>query len=213
MRTLFLTAVLAALSLAPAAAAPLAFDVTINTASAAGTTALMDFQFNPGMAGFTDAAGATIVSFYTNGALAPTPEPAVGDVTGTLPGFVRINNTDSYNDYAHQLVLGTVLTFRIVLDGPGVEAPTGQPFGSSFAFALLDATTFASILTTSDPDGFLIRADVPATGGVDQPLNFGSRDLVLISDVHPVPEPSTGLLMGAGLIAAAALARRGRRNR
>lgn len=208
---------LAVLSALPLAAAPMAFSVNVNlTSLTPGTTVFLDFQFNPGMVGSTDSASSFISGFNTDGTLAASSEPAIGAVTGSLPATVQIDNTDAagYNDYAHQVTVGTFLGFTVTLSGPGVEAPTGQPYGSLFTFSILDPITFAPIFPVTSPDGFLLTVDVPETGGVAMPVGWAIDERVLsVTEPSEVPEPASFLLVGAGLGAAALLARRRRSDR
>jgi len=91
-------------------------------------------------------------------------------------------------------VLGSYIRFAVVFSGAGVESPTGQLFGSTFAVSLYDAGLTGSVLPTSDENLTLATIDVPVEGGVGDPVVSSE-----LTSVSQVPEPATGVLAGVGL--------------
>ncbi len=67
-----------------ASAAPITYDVTVNSSSISGTAGSLDFNFNPGPL-VTQPASLQILNFTSDGTLAGSPV-LTGDVTGALPG-------------------------------------------------------------------------------------------------------------------------------
>ena len=74
----------------PTMAAPITYDVSVNTVSISGTPGSFDIEFNPGPL-VTQAASLQILNFTSNGMLAGSPV-LTGDVAGTLPGTVTFDN-------------------------------------------------------------------------------------------------------------------------
>jgi hypothetical protein len=115
----FLTAVgLSATLLAGAAEAEsIIYDVSVNTGSLLGESGYLDFQFNAGNTPF-DAASATMTDFTTDGVLTGVSSlaPTTGDVTGSLPGAVAIDNDGFPNEYTPGITYGS---FFDVFRNPG----------------------------------------------------------------------------------------------
>jgi hypothetical protein len=192
----------AALVAAPLGAAPLVYSVQINTSGASGAAALLNLQFNPGSLGSADSAQVDITGFATDGTLGVL-DSTQGGVSGTLPATVTLANSSDFNDYLQNIVLGSYIRFAVVFSGAGVESPTGQLFGSTFAVSLYDAGLTGSVLPTSDENLTLATIDVPVEGGVSDPVVSSE-----LTSVSQVPEPATGVLAGAGLGLALLLKRR-----
>ena len=191
-------------------ASPITYAVLVNTSSIAGVSGNIDFQFNPG-ALITDSAFVTISMFASDGILAGVPV-ATGDVTGALP-VVTIRNTTAFNDYTDGFVFGNFLSFRVKFDGTALTSPSpGATSGSTFAFSLFNSDFSAALLTSDTVNGALVEGDVNLDGTVTI-TNFGTgrtTTVTVVQDGTPVPEPSTLLLVGAGLVA---VARRGLRRK
>src|SRR5215472_6236002 len=64
-------------------AAPITYDVTVDTSSITGVAGSLDFEFNPGPL-VSQPASLQILDFTSDGALAGTPA-LTGDVVGALP--------------------------------------------------------------------------------------------------------------------------------
>jgi hypothetical protein len=191
-------------------ASPITYAVLVNTSSIAGVSGNIDFQFNPG-ALTTDPAFVTISMFASDGTLAGVPV-TTGDVTGTLPA-VTIRNTTAFNDYTDGFIFGNFLSFRVRFDGTALTSPSpAATSGSTFAFSLFNSDFTAALLTSDTVNGALVEGDVNLDGTVTI-TNFGTggtTTVTAVQDGTPVPEPSTLLLVGAGLVA---VARRGLRSK
>jgi hypothetical protein len=168
-----------------ARAEPITYEMTVNTSALFGEAGGLEFALNPGVSPF-DPATAAIDGFVSDGTLTGA-EPDLGDVTGTLPGEVLINNTDFQNDHLEDFTFGSFFDVFVTLDIPIVSG--NAVGGSSFVFYLLDNT------------------NSPVTGGpiVEVDLNTdGSQTITnnLPTDTNfsQVPEPTTLLLVGSGLL-------------
>jgi hypothetical protein len=168
--------------------------VNVDTSSLAGTHGAIDFNFVQGGM-FTQAASVDIVNFSSDGTQG-TPS-TIGDVSGTLPSTVTIDNTAGLNDYFTDFLFGNTLSFRLVFYGPAVDTPDGfATSGSSFAFSLFsDAAGTAPALTNDSVNGYAFTTDVNLDGSttLTNYSNETTADLV-------TPEPFTLPLVGAPLI-------------
>src|SRR6266487_4434304 len=106
-RFFWLIAVTAFLPLRQAAATPITYLVTVNTATISALAGQLDFQFNPGsgvLAAFVD-----ISSFSsTGGSLSGSPT-LTGGASGNLTSTVHIDNSGGLNDYLQNFTFGTAL--------------------------------------------------------------------------------------------------------
>lgn len=191
----YLALALLALSAAPLPAARI-FQVKVNTPTLVGDPGYVDFQFNSGGAD-ADAGSATITLF--SGATPGTDFP-IGDVTGSLPGTVTINNTPGLNDLFQAVTFGSEILFRVTIDGPVLNSfdPLSTS-GSTFTFSMF-ADDQVTPLLTNDPAGFALTIDVGPLGALTV-NDLSQRGVIELAEV---PEPSTAalLLTGAALIAA-----------
>ena len=185
-------------SLVPAYAS-ITYTVTVDTSAISGVNGYIDFQFNNGGSG-SQLATATVSSFNNADGVLGAALPSIGDVTGTLPGTVTIENTDGLNLYTHEFLFGSSFAFLLTLDGPAINSPDGVSLsGSSFGLSLYDVD-FNALLTTNPNGDAAAIADISLDGSVTtttfEPPAGGSA-VVTFSDVV-VPEPSTlSLAMGA----------------
>lgn len=168
-----------------------AFQVTVDTSSINGSAGLIDFQFNPG----TGAATAELLSFSSVGGLLGGPLAPIGDVTGTLPGTVTIENSTGLNDYTEQFTFGS--SFNFILDLQGDLA------GSGFFLALYSPNFAAPLLTNGE---FIGIVNIDGQGVILDPITFptatGGQAVATFTEVASpgVPEPST-FPLSAGAIA------------
>jgi hypothetical protein len=154
----------------------------------------LDFQFNPGNTPF-DAASATITGFTTDGTLGAALSN-IGDVSGSLPGQVVINNTDVLNEYTQGLTYGSFFDVTVNLTTPTVSGTaTG---GSSFTLDAEDSN-FNSLLGSFPA----VEIDLDATTGQPSVTNNTNG----AASVVATPEPESLWLMGFGF-AGLVLARR-----
>lgn len=171
--------------------------VTVDTTSVAGTSGFLDFTFDPGPFP-TQSAFAGVSSFASDGTL---EAPAVsGDVTGTLPPSITLNNDTPFNDYFTAFTFGDTLSFSLTLGGPAVDSPDGlAASGSTFAFSVFSDDGATPLLTSNTLDGFAFTFDVELNGSTKL-TNFSDATSVTQA-ISGVPEPATGWLCGASLMA------------
>ena len=203
-RLSFVIVLAAFLSGAPAMA-DVIYLVSVNTSAINGVAGNLDFQFNPGTAS-SQAAFVSILSFSSAGGILTGPPATLGDVTGTLPATVRINNTTALNDYFHPFTYGASFQFQLLLGGPAIQSPNGTATsGSKFALSLFDSLGANTFLTT-DPNGFAATADINLNGTVTTsvfPSNPRGGAPVVTFSVAGVPEPSTFSFVSGSLLAIA----------
>lgn len=139
----FLALTAALLLPARAAADPVTYLVTVNTASEAGYTAYLDMQFTSGtlVSGnggptYFSTATATVSNFQTDGALTPENPyttanyyggtDAYGSLTGTLPANVTfsVDPNDFFGEYSQPITFGSSLSFDLTLAGPSLNSAT-----------------------------------------------------------------------------------------
>lgn len=161
-------------------ASPVSVQVNVNTSSVAGTTGNVDFQYNPGF-GVADPSFITI-DFFTPGGQINGVRQISGDVTGLLPGSLRIGNATNFNDYFEGFTFTNSLSFLVTFDGP---ASTGlATSGSLFLFSLYAADEVTPLLANFPDLGAYAAGNVGPNGE----LTFST------------PEPATIALFGIGLL-------------
>ena len=182
----------------PTIAAPITYDVSVNTSSISGTAGSFDIEFNPGPL-VTQAASLQILNFISNGTLAGSPV-LTGDVAGTLPGTVTFDNRTGFNDYFEGFTYGSTLSFQVSLFGPALNSPGGtSTSGSTFAFSMFsDAAGTMPILTTNTTEGFAATIDVNLDGTTTV-TNFSGQTAVVPATAPAIPEPGTFPLMTTSL--------------
>src|ERR1700678_1014419 len=158
------------------------FEIAVNTTSLEGTSGYLDFQLDPGITPF-DSASATITGFVTDGSLTGAL-PNIGDVTGSLPGTVTINNTDVTNEYTPGFTYGSFFDVFVTLDIPVVSGTAAG--GSSFTLDVEDSG-FNSLLGSFPA----VEIDLDATTGAPTVTNNSSG----AATVALVPEPASSLLL------------------
>jgi hypothetical protein len=180
-----------------ASAAPIIYDVTVDSSSISGTAGSLDFNFNPGPL-VTQAASLQILNFTSNGTLAGNPT-LTGDVTGALPATLTFDNATAFNDYFEGFTFGSTLSFQVSLFGPALSSPNGtSTSGSRFAFSMFsDAAGTIPVLTTDTTDGFAFTIDVNLNGTTTV-TNFSAQTTV-VPVTGAVPEPGTLPLMAVGI--------------
>jgi hypothetical protein len=192
-----------------ASAAPVTYDITVNTSSISGTAGSLDFSFNPG-GSQAQAASLQILGFSSDGSLAGSPA-LTADVSGILPSTLTFDNGTGYNDYFEGFTYGSTLSFDVSLFGPALSSPDGtSSFGSTFAFSMLsDAAGTIPALTTDTTDGFAFIVNVNLDGSTTV-ANYSDQTTVE-SGTSVVPEPDSLLLTATGLMALGVVATRWRR--
>ena len=166
--------------------------VSVDASSIAGTSGFLDFTFDPGPL-VTQSAFATISAFSSDGTLGG---PMItGDVSGTLPPAIMLNNDTPFNDYFTAFTFGDTLSFSLALGGPAVDSPDGtSTSGSTFAFSMFSSDGSTPLLTIDSLDGFAFTVDVNLDGTVKL-TNF-SNPTSISGGVSSVPEPASGWLFG-----------------
>lgn len=175
------------------------YTVTVDTSSVSGTSGSLDFQFNPGLFG-SQSATLQVLNFAGDGTLSGAPI-LTGHVTGALPGTLSFDNGTGFNDYFGGFVFGNALSFNLTFSGPAVLTPDGvSASGSSFAFSMFsDPAGTVPVLTSDTTNGFAFTVDVNLDGTTTV-TNNSAQTLVLATSV---PEPTTEILLAAGLVAIA----------
>jgi PEP-CTERM motif len=177
--------------------------VTVDTHTLNATTGSIDFQFNPSPSG-SQAATVQIGNFsgatYLNGT-----QFDQGAVTGgPLPSSISITNSSTgvgINEDFEDIKFGNSLKFLLSFSGPAVTSPNGSSFASEFFLSMFsDAAGTIPVLTTN-PNGIL------ATVSINPDTGLLSTNAVS-SAVSFAPEPGSLTLLGGGLLAVAAWARR-----
>jgi hypothetical protein len=180
-----------------ASAAPVTYDVSVDTSSISGTAGSLDFNFNPGPLA-TQPASAQILDFMSDGMLAGSPT-LTGDVAGALPGTVTFDNGTAFNDYFEGFTYGSTLSFQVSLYGAALSSPDGtSTSGSAFAFSMFsDAAGTIPALTTDTANGFAFTVGVSLAGTT---AVANSSAPTTVTPVTPtVPEPGTLPLMAAAI--------------
>jgi len=175
-----------------ASAAPITYDVTVNSAALFGLAGSFDFNFNPGPL-VTQSASLQILNFSSDGTLAGSPV-LTGNVAGALPGTLTFDNGTGFNDYFEGFKYGSTLSFQVSLFGPALSSPNGtSTSGSTFAFSMFaDAAGTIPVLTTNTTNGFAFTVDVNLDGSTTV-TNFSPSTTVVPLVSVPVP------LIGVGL--------------
>lgn len=203
------------LAVAPCSAAVI-YQVTVNTGGpngVSGQSGNLNFQFNPG--GDSQAATVEISGFSTVGGTFDGAPSTTGDVTGTLPGTVTLQNGSAFNDYFHPFTFGSSFQFLLTFSGPAITSPNGtSTSGSTFGIALFNAAGDTTLLTT-DPSGFAATVDI-LLDGTTNPTPFDSAtntpSVVTFSLVNSaeIPEPATYATVASALLALGLYSRRRR---
>jgi hypothetical protein len=171
-------------------AAPITYDVTVDTSSISGAAGSLDFNFNPGPL-VTQAASLQILNFTSNGTLAGSPT-LTGDTTGALPATLTLDNGTVFNDYFEGFTFGTTISFKVSLSGPALSAPDGiSTSGTTFAFSMFsDAAGTVPTLTSDTTNGFAFTVDVNLDGTTTV-TNSSAQTTLVQAGNSTSPEPGT----------------------
>jgi len=203
MNRLFLLSAILSCAAIALTAAPVTYTVSVDTASLAGTTGSLDFNFNPGP--LVSQSALVQILDLVGGSAAEGPV-LTGDATGALPGTISLDNGTGFNDYFQQFTYGSRLAFNVYLYGPALSAPDGlSSSGSTFAFSMFsDAAGTLPALTADVTDGFAYVVNVNLDGSTTV-TNY-------IVNSAAAPEPAHCFLAGICLLSAALLMRNVRRH-
>lgn len=187
---------------APATAASITYAVHVDTGALAGTQGYLDLQFLPGGADAL-AATARVTAFNPYDAtFAPTAD-LVGDASGLLPGDATLGNGQGFNDLFQGVTFGQQFWFLLTLAGDALS-PSAPPLsGTAFSLLLFGSDGFTPLLTV-DPDGRIAALQIGPTGqvGVQTFAQVtGASPVATVEEVTAVPEPTTLLLVGSGVMA------------
>lgn len=189
--TITFFAIALAMLAATSAWADSAYFINVNTTSIFDQPGYLELQFNPGA---TSSAGSAVISNFNSDAILGSSSP-IGDVTGTFPSSVTINNTDAWNDYFQGITFGTMFTFVLKLSGGS---------GNSFALSLWGSDETTPLLTSDLTNGYAVTVDVNPSG----PPTVTNYSIDKAVGVSPVPIPSPAWLLGSGLAGIIFLGRR-----
>lgn len=186
-----LTILAALMLLLPAASFADIFQVTMDTPGWTGSAGNIDIQFNPAI--WADPYEPGTVTFRnfsilggSLGALVLDDDVSLGGgTTGGLPGPMTISNVNPVNGPVYQADFGEKITFEVEFLGLAFTAP-GQTNLTSL-FVVLGATP-GTIQTQIDLLGDSL---IGTTGSTPEAVN--------VAPIGAIPEPSTYLLVSAGL--------------
>jgi hypothetical protein len=169
--------------------------VQVNLPALSGTSAQFAFDFTDGG---PPSNSAVLSAFSTNGALGS--HSTTGSVVGALPSSVTLSDASFFSEYLQAITLGTTSTFLLTLTA---NAPTGVSSPDEFSFFVLNAAGTASLLTTSDPTGSnsLFTVDIDGSNNGAITVYTSTQGSVSVTPVvSSAPEPSTALLLAAGIL-------------
>jgi len=186
------------------ARADVMYSITVNTSSQSGETGFIDIQLNPG--DNTSQAVTLAITGYSGGTLQPTLTPPTGapfgDVTGTLPGSLLLDNGQTTNEFTEGIAFGNSISFLAAFSGPALDSPDGSS-GSLFQVDFLNANGSA-FLFTADPEGnnpfdFNVATIAINSDGSTTPTTYPDANGNLDGTVTATPEPSPLLTLGGVL--------------
>ncbi len=175
---------------AHAGAAP-QYSITIDTSTLGNDQAYLGLYF----LGLANAAPATATVSHLTGAFSGKPQ-VTGSVTGALTGVPVFSNAGGGGELVMVLTLGGVVSFDV-----GFTLGTGDA-GTTFGWALFNDSSYLGA------DGNL--GTVSLQPGAAPGAIFVVDNASPLSHVRAVPEPSSVLLMLAGMLCLMAHARRRR---
>jgi len=165
------------------------FEIQVNTSALQNQSGYLDFQFNPGAA--SDPASASLSAFSSDGTLS-LPTANSGDVSGTLPAAVTLNNDQVYNDYNEGFTFGSFFDVFVTLDIPSFSGHATS--GDAFVLGLYDSSDSNELITTNSDPG-LVEIDLD-TDGNPTVTNYSPNSE---AGVTQTPEPGSMVLLVSAL--------------
>ena len=185
---------------ATGSAATISYHIHVDTSTLVGTTGNLEFVLNAGLTGPVDFMTATFHNFTTDGGPFATVPPDFGNVTGSLPGPLTLDNTGPGADHAESITFGSFFDIFVDVDVPSITPGAGS--GSTLSLNVED-NSFTSLLTA--PGDFLVLIATDAAGNQSIINNNPSA-----AEVQPTPEPATLVLLGSSLLGLVCRVQRGR---
>ena len=201
-----LGALAAMVVLAMPASAAVSYVVTVDSSSVSGTSGFLDFQFNPGNGSSQPATAA--ISGFTGGTFSGSPSvTGDGDVSGTLPGTLTMDNGTALNEYFQGFTFpATTFSFLLTLSGPALDTPNGiATAGSTFGLGLYDSGQDPILTDQGANTGFAGQVDILLNGTTAATAFPNGTQPTVVTFQVQTPEPGSMLLVVAGLIGLAVL--------
>jgi hypothetical protein len=170
----------------PASASAESYHVSIDTSTLAGREGYLDFLFlglanaEPVQAKLSNFAGD-----YTSSGFAQ------GQVSGSLASQLTIGNGDAWNEFAQWTRLGGTLSFDVSFSQPAGSSSSSVA-GATLSVALLDAR-LNYLGASGDIATFALLPAAVTTVSTDS-------GYATVSNISPVPEPATYVMLAAGLL-------------
>ena len=191
-----------------AKAAPIYFQVNIDTSTISGTAGYLDFTLAGGIPMPPDGV-VTIMDFFSDGVLGAAQ--LSGGALGDLSSQVTLDNSSfPPSEYYTPFAFGHTLTFLVMFSGPAVTNPDGVSGSSTFAFSMLDMADppnpllLPDPLPGNDPGGFAFTVDLNNDGSTTVNNFMGAGQITPAAPPGAVPEPNMSGAVAACIAAIAA---------
>jgi hypothetical protein len=186
--------------------AALIYHVDINTAPLVGSSTApfsLDFQLNDGSGTLAGVNTVTLTNFIFTAGNPTGSATLIGDATGSLSSTVKLTDDLAFNEFYQGFsALTTKIGFDVLLTTNVDPGPTPD----AFSMAILD-NTLANISTNGLGDSLMLVNINSASLTISAVQKFTSTSPSGVTvAASPVPEPSSWLVMGSGLLALGCLA-------
>jgi hypothetical protein len=173
----------------PASASAESYHVSIDTSTLAGREGYLDFLFlGLANAGPVQAKLSNFAGDFTSSSFAQ------GQVSGSLASQLTIGNGDAWNEFAQWTRLGGTLSFDVSFSQPAGSnnSSSNSVAGATLSVALLDAG-LNYLGASGDIATFALLPAAVTTVSTDSAY-------ATVSNISPVPEPATYVMLAAGLL-------------